>query len=182
MRTTSTVLHSLFGYHAWANQELLDVIGQLNIGQHAIERQQALRLLNHVLVVGNIFRAHLSAKSHGYADTNTEDTPSLGALRKSLEALDAWYEDYVAEADAVMLAEPIAFGFTDGDAGCMSREEVLLHVATHAGYHRGEVGHMLRPLGVELPWDTYAVYLHRSQSSRRAVSSDVKSRLTGLPA
>ena len=79
-----------------------------------------------------------------------------------------------------MLAEPIIFSFTDGDAGCMSREEMLLHVATHAGYHRGEAGRMLCPLGVALPWDTYAVYLHCSQPSRRRVGPNVKPRSAAL--
>lgn len=167
MCNTSNILKSLFGYQAWANKELLDVIGQLDIQKHAIERQEALRLLNHIFVVGSIFRAHLSTKRHGYTDTNTEDTPSLEALRASLEEQDAWYTGYVARADAVMLSAPSVFAFTDGDAGRMSCEEMLLHVATHSGYHRGEVGRILRPLEVELPWDTYAVFLHRSQPSRR---------------
>lgn len=167
MSNTSKILQSLLGYHAWANKELLDVVGQLDVLKHATERQEALRLLNHIFIVGSIFRAHLSSRRHTYTDTNTENTPSLEALGQSLQELDAWYTAYVAEADAVMLAEPSIFAFTDGDAGRMSREEMLLHVATHAGYHRGEIGRILRPLELELPWDTYAVFLHRSQPSRR---------------
>jgi uncharacterized damage-inducible protein DinB len=66
------------------------------------------------------------------------------------------------------LCESVAFVFTDGDHGCMSREEMLTHVVTHAGYHRGEVGQIMKQLSIELPWDTFAVYLHRAEPSRRS--------------
>jgi len=44
---------------------------------------------------------------------------------------------------------------------------MLTHVVTHAGYHRGEVGQIMKQLSIELPWDTFAVYLHRTEPSRR---------------
>jgi uncharacterized damage-inducible protein DinB len=49
----------------------------------------------------------------------------------------------------------------------MSREEMLTHVVTHGGYHRGEVGRILAQLSVSPPWDTFAVYLHKTEPSRR---------------
>ncbi len=49
----------------------------------------------------------------------------------------------------------------------MSRQEMLMHVATHGGYHRGEVGRILAQLSLAPPWDTFAVYLHQSEPSRR---------------
>lgn len=61
----------------------------------------------------------------------------------------------------------------DGDNGYMTREEMLTHVVTHGGYHRGEVGRILVQVsngseqGIKLPWDTYAVHLHTTEPSRR---------------
>jgi uncharacterized damage-inducible protein DinB len=55
----------------------------------------------------------------------------------------------------------------------MTREEMLTHVVTHGGYHRGEVGRILVQVsngseqGIKLPWDTYAVHLHATEPSRR---------------
>lgn len=55
----------------------------------------------------------------------------------------------------------------------MTREEMLTHVVTHGGYHRGEVGRLMIQAAarsahdIKLPWDTYAVHLHRTEPERR---------------
>jgi uncharacterized damage-inducible protein DinB len=64
----------------------------------------------------------------------------------------------------------MAFNFTDGDKGYMTREEMLTHVALHGGYHRGEVGRILWQLSITPPWDTFAVYLHQADPARRLQS------------
>ena len=65
------------------------------------------------------------------------------------------------------LAEAVAFTFTDGQRGRMSREEMLAHVITHGSYHRGEVGQMLKRLSVAPPRDLFTAYLHRAEPQRR---------------
>ena len=50
----------------------------------------------------------------------------------------------MAKVPAAALREVIEFTFTDGDAGRMSREEMLLHVVSHGAYHRGNIGQVLR--------------------------------------
>jgi uncharacterized damage-inducible protein DinB len=44
---------------------------------------------------------------------------------------------------------------------------MLIHLIVHSGYHRGEVGRIMSRLSINMPWDTFAVYLHRTQPSRR---------------
>jgi hypothetical protein len=60
--------------------------------------------------------------------------------RSAVRWTDRWYLEYVPRLSADELAEPIEFAFTDGAQGRMSREEMLAHVITHGGYHRGDVG------------------------------------------
>jgi uncharacterized damage-inducible protein DinB len=50
----------------------------------------------------------------------------------------------------------------------MSREEILLHVITHGGYHRGNVGQVLKSISMAPPRDLYTKFLHRSEPQRRA--------------
>jgi uncharacterized damage-inducible protein DinB len=69
-------------------------------------------------------------------------------------------------SDAALL-EVLNFSFTDGDPGRMSREEILLHVITHVGYHRGNVGQVLKSISVAPPRDLYTKFLHHSEPSRR---------------
>lgn len=173
------LLFRMFRYQAWANEEMLDALQGLHVEQHAEERHIALRLMNHCLVVNKIFAAHLVGEPHGFPADNTPETPTLDAVRAELAAVDRWYLDYVRTATPSMLFESIPFTFTDGDRGYMTREEMLSHVVTHGGYHRGEVGRVLRQVAAStepslpLPWDTYAVHLHRTEPARRLQGAEV---------
>lgn len=165
--STSTLLQSLFHHKAWANEELYSELAKLDATAHAAERQAAIRVLNHVYVVDRIFAAHLTGAAHGYTATNTTETPTLDVLRDAVAASDRWFVDYVGTLTPQALTAEIAFTFTDGTAACMSREEMLAHVATHGSYHRGGVGRILVQAGGPLLPDTYTAYLHRSEPQRR---------------
>ena len=131
------------------------------------ERHAAIRLLNHIHVVSRIFAAHLKGVAHGYASDNTEGTPEPAELRAALAEAGRWYLDYLETVSEQELAGFVAFTFTDGDKGCMTRQEMLTHVVLHGSYHRGEIGRMLARIAVSPPWDTYAVHLHRAEPARR---------------
>jgi len=165
--TSLDLLRPLFRYQAWANDDLLGKLDGLDAVQQAQELHSAIRLINHACVVGRIFAAHLTGAQHGYASSNTEETPTLPELRTNLTASDKWFLDYLDRVAPEELSQRVAFRFTDGDQGAMSRQEMLMHVATHGGYHRGEVGRILAQLSIMPPWDTFAVYLHQGDPSRR---------------
>jgi uncharacterized damage-inducible protein DinB len=164
---SATLLHSLFRHKAWANEELFGELEKLDPAAHEAERHAAIRLLNHIHVVDRVFAGHLRGEPHGYAATNTPETPTLAALREAVLASDRWYLDYVRTISAQQLAEVLSFTFTDGAAGGMSREEMLGHVITHGSYHRGAVGRIMSQVSVPPPRDTLTVYLHRSEPQRR---------------
>ncbi|WP_416270443.1 DinB family protein (plasmid) [Burkholderia cepacia] len=157
----------LYGYHAWANNDLFDKLETLDQEKHQVELDTVLRLINHYYVVARIFAAHLSGAPHSYTSDNTIETPSLGELRATVKSTDQWYLDYLQNVSSASLSEIIPFVFTDGGRGYMSREEMVTHVVLHGGYHRGEVGRILWQLSITPPWDTYAVYLHQTEPARR---------------
>jgi len=165
---TTPLLASLFGYKAWANEELLAQMRSLDAQAHGEHLHAALRTLNHTFVVDRIFAAHLTGAQHDYAATNTNDTPGLDELQSALARSDRWYVDYVAGLTPAELAQHVRFTFTDGLAGRMSREEILAHLITHGGYHRGAIGRILLQASVPPPRDTYTVFLHRTQPERRS--------------
>ena len=119
--------------------------------QHSEPLHMATRTLNHIYVVDRIFRAHLLGEAHGYTQTNTDDTPALGDLHFAAAETDHWFEAYVAGLSESALAESLNFQFTDGDAGRMTREEMLFHVLAHGSYHRGNVGQVLKGIGMVKP-------------------------------
>lgn len=162
-----STLRSLFGYKAWANEELFAALAEVDAEKHPTEANAAIRILNHVYVVDCIFRAHLAARVHGYAATNTKETPTLNALAAQVKEVDTWFVAYVTNLPSSALQEEVHFVFTDGDLGLMSREEMLLHVVTHGGYHRGAAVQVIRTASVAPPRDLYTRFLHASEPLRR---------------
>jgi len=163
---STATLRSLFGYKSWANRELFAMLAGLP-SQHADHLHTCIRTLNHIYVVDRIFWAHLAGEPRPFDSTNTKSTPTLAQLQSEVAATDTWYEQYVSSLSAKQLDEIIDFRFTDGDSGRMSREEILLHVITHGGYHRGNVGQVLKSLSIAPPRDLYTKFLHQSEPARR---------------
>jgi uncharacterized damage-inducible protein DinB len=164
-------LHSLFAQKSWSNNELYNALATVTAEPHAEAVHAAIRTLNHIYVVDRIFRAHLLGEPHGYAATNTDETPALDELQFAVAETDAWFEQYVANLEEAALSERIKFRFTDGDTGTMTREEMLLHVILHGSYHRGNVGQVLKSIAVVPPRDLYTKFLHVHEPSRRQAAA-----------
>jgi uncharacterized damage-inducible protein DinB len=165
--SASTVLASLFKYKARINGQLFEQLAKVDAAKHAEDRHTAMRILNHVYVVDRIFAAHLSGQPHPYTAATTPETPTVDELRSAVAESDQWYVDYAQSVGPDKLAEEIAFAFTDGDRGCMTREEMLIHVSTHGAYHRGAVGRILSQTTVKPPRDLFTTYLHTAEPRRR---------------
>lgn len=163
----STWLRAVYGYHAWANSDLIAKLELLDQAAQGRDRHTAIRLINHYYVVAEIFAAHLRGVRHHYKAAGTVETPVLSELRAAVTASDQWYLNYVQGISPSELSGAVPFTFTDGDKGYMTREEMLTHVVLHGGYHRGEVGRILSQHSVTPPHDTFSVYLHQVDPSRR---------------
>lgn len=163
----SSLLISMFEHKAWIEPQFFDQLALVDATDHAAAHHQALRILNHIHTTDRIWAGHLKGEPHGLSGTNTEHTPTADELRASFAQLDAWFVSHVRSLTAEQLDEPIAFRFTDGDAGRMTRAEMLAHVATHSSNHRGAVGAWLRQADVAPPRDLLTRYLHQQDPSRR---------------
>jgi uncharacterized damage-inducible protein DinB len=158
-------LQRLFRYKAWANDELLTALARL--GAEAPITKLALKALSHTYVVDRIFAAHLQGKDHAYTSANLSELPTLETLSADIRATDREYVDYVAALERDSLAERIDFTFTDGAPGCMSREEMLMHVITHGVGHRGQVSAVMLLNSVTPAHDGFTTYLHQAEALTR---------------
>ena len=159
-----TTLQRLFRYKAWANDELLTALAKLR-GASPVT-PLAIKALSHTYIVDRIFAAHLRRRDHGYTSANSSEMPTLENLSADIRASDREYLDYVAALDREQLAERIDFTFTDGAAGCMSREEMLMHVITHGVGHRGQVSALLLLNSLPPAPDGFTTYLHTAELGR----------------
>ena len=158
-------LQRLFRYKEWADDQLLKALGR-QPGKAQVT-ELAIRALSHSFVVDRIFAAHLRGAGHGYVYPNLVQLPTLEELAADIRASDREYLDYVAGLDDAQLAEVIDFAFTDGAAGRMSREEMLLHVITHGVGHRGQVSAVLLLNSLPAAKDGFTTYLHEAEAATR---------------
>lgn len=162
-------MQNKFRYKAWANAEILGALAQLDPARHPDQWKQAIRLMNHTWVVDRIFAAHLEGTVHAFDATNTAGTPGLDQLRECIAHSDAWFLDYVDRIGDERRHEVVRFSFTDGNAGTMTRDEMLFHVLAHGAYHRGNVGMILAACGMDRPNDTFTRFLHLVEPERRVL-------------
>jgi len=162
--TAHSLLTSLLQFKADADKELAEALAALTAKTPTPEYQTAVRVLNHAHIVDRIFATHLQRRGHSYRANWSDDPPPVEQLSSDIQDTDRWYVDYVSRLGPEDLEETIDFVFTDGARGRMSREEMLAHVITHAGYHRGEVGRLMPEINAR---DLFTGYLHRSDPKRR---------------
>lgn len=175
----SNTLVSLFEYKAWANRHLHASLERVAVRLHPDRFKTMLRILDHVGVVDQIIRCRLIGAEARFASTESARLPSLPELRMIVADTDRWYIEFASGVSAEHLRQRICFTFTDGDSGEMSREEMLLHVITHGGYHRGSVGQMLEDAGIDSPPDSLTKFLHRQEAERRLGAVDKPLRAHG---
>ena len=158
-------LKRLFQYKAWANDAVLTALAGL--GEECPVTTLAVKALSHTHVVDRIFAAHLRQDRHSYTSANLEHQPALADLSADIRAIDREYVACVSTLDDGQLSERINFAFTDGAPGCMSREEMLMHLITHGAGHRGQVSALMLLNSMPPAKDGFTTYLHIAEAATR---------------
>jgi uncharacterized damage-inducible protein DinB len=156
-------LRTLMRYKAWANELVFRAAAQLPPEELTAPRKivfgSLLRTLNHVYAMDDVWRAHLEGRPHSYTTRNPEACPSLAELRAAQLAMDAWFVGYADSLTDAKREEVVSFRFIGGGPGAMTRRDILLHVANHGTYHRGNVASMMYQAGVAPPTTDLPVFL-----------------------
>ena len=150
-------------YNEWANDLLLDAISKLPAEEIYKARAAAFGgmsfALAHILIVDQIWRAHLLGEEHGFTSRTTETPGSLELLTSQLRQIGDWYVDYADTMSEPLLNETIHFSFVDGGSGAMTRGDILIHVCNHQTFHRGHLGDMFYQSGLIPPAMDLPVYM-----------------------
>ena len=150
-------------YNAWANKLMFDAVAALPPGEDVRPRTSLFRnmvhTLNHNYVIDRIWQAHLEGREHGYDARNTKDHPPLAELWPMQQEVDRWYVDWSDRMRDPELGETVRFSLIGGNAGEMTRGEILLHILGHRHYHRGFVCDMMFEVPARPPTMDLPVYL-----------------------
>jgi uncharacterized damage-inducible protein DinB len=156
-------LQTLMRYKAWANELLFAAAAKLPADELTAPRKivfgNMLRTLNHVYAMDDVWRAHLEGRTHAYTTRNPEACPSVAELYDAQQAMDAWFVGYADSLTEAKRDEVVKFRFIGGGPGAMTRQDILLHVANHGTYHRGNVAAMMYQAGVAPPTTDLPVFL-----------------------
>jgi uncharacterized damage-inducible protein DinB len=159
-------LRTLMHYKAWADELIFAAVGRLPEAELTAPRKiifgNLLRTLNHVYAMDEVWRAHLEGRPHGYTTRNPEACPPLAELREAQKAMDGWFVSYADALPEAKHDETVNFRFIGGGPGSMTRRDILLHVANHGTYHRGNVASMMYQAGTPPPTTDLPVFLKRA--------------------
>jgi uncharacterized damage-inducible protein DinB len=143
-------LQRLVEHLDWADKRVLSALRSARNASPA-----AFRLYSHVLGAEHAWLARISGRGPGVAvwpDLSLDECEQL-ARENALEL--ARVVDAMTAADR---AKPIVYRNTSGKEFTTALEDILLHVALHGAYHRGQVAALLREGGDEPQATDYIVF------------------------
>jgi uncharacterized damage-inducible protein DinB len=129
----------LFRHLAWADARTIDALGQM----HA-PPLDALRLLGHLLAAERVWLRRMEG-----TQGDVPVWPSLGLIECTSLARrnHDGYAAFLLSLSDGSLARAVRYRNTKGEEFTNSIEDILLHVALHGAYHRGQVARIVRAEG-----------------------------------
>ena len=109
--------------------------------------------------LAEMFLAHLERRANPHTARRRRESLPFAETARRLRDIDRRYVAKTREWTAAELAEPIEFAFVDGGEGVMTREDIVLHLASHSTYHRGFVSTLLYPLAGDSKASDLTVFL-----------------------
>ncbi|HEY5625507.1 MAG TPA: DinB family protein [Dehalococcoidia bacterium] len=141
----------LYEYNEWANDHLIEVASDLSEEEISAARGASfgsiLDSFVHVVDAQAVWlKRWESGDAGGVRFLEDEDAIDLAKVRFSFVRSHAGIRDYIGGLAAARLDEPLVYRDSKGEK---SRPlwQLMLHVANHGTYHRGEIAMMLTVAG-----------------------------------
>ena len=155
----------LFEYHHWAGDRAFDAVASLTAAQLDREWGGSFKtprgLLSHILGAELVWLQ----RWQGMSPKAIAPFPPSYTGR---EFANEWRKVKVGQRDVLdeMSQDRLSSDFTytnlKGETATFNFAEILQHVVNHGTYHRGQITHLLRDLGLEAPSTDYILFI-RSQ-------------------
>jgi uncharacterized damage-inducible protein DinB len=152
----------LFAYNRWANARAFEGAAALTADE--LSRSvggsftSVLGTLTHLVGAEWVWLERWHGRSPG-ALPASQVASDLAALRGKWEKVHEAHRIFVESLTADRLTEPLTYVNFAGQNWTYPLGEVLIHVANHGTYHRGQVATLLRQLGKTPASTDYLRYL-----------------------
>ena len=147
-----TDLARLIRYDAWANRE---TVASMRAAGNLPPK--ALKVLGHLVGAGRLWLARLEESPAGPPAVWPE--LSLEEAARGVEELAARWRGFLA--DGRELERKVSYPNSKGEPWTSSVADILMHVVSHGGYHRGHIASELRAAGFTPAYTDYIEAVRR---------------------
>jgi uncharacterized damage-inducible protein DinB len=155
-------------HRAWADKLTCEAVAALPPGEAETERPTLFKTiigtLNRNYLIDRVWRAHVEGRDHGFSARNLMLHAELSELWAARQDMNRRWIEWSATQSAIGLTETVRFGFVGGDESTMTRGAILLHVVSHAAYHRGWIADMFFQVPAKNPTTDLPVFLGEAGS------------------
>lgn len=144
-------IRQLFAHTAWADARLVEALST-----QAGAPPEAVTELAHILGADEIWLARLEGR---LARVPVWPIVTAVALQGLAAMVHEGYRSYLAALDDRGIGQIVWYTNSAGKAFENTIQDILLHVALHAQYHRGKVNLMLRQAGLEPAAADYIAFI-----------------------
>jgi uncharacterized damage-inducible protein DinB len=157
METMKPHLARMFAHGAWANREVHETLSGAEA--RGIDISSGRKMFAHIVATERLWFVRLLLSGE-----KVTVWPDWALARSSGEAAaiaERWVEYLSTLKDADSLSRSIPYVNTQGAAFSSTVLEILIHVALHSSYHRGQIAILLRTAGHPPP---YTDFIHFTRS------------------
>ena len=134
---TYATLKHLFQHMAWADNEIISALEKTSE-----DKEDALKLLAHIIAAEHIWLSRILSQNLG--DFTPWKKLTLQECKGLAETNREGYFTLAAPTTDLQLNNLITYKTTKGDEYHSRLGDILLHVALHGAYHRGQIASLLR--------------------------------------
>jgi uncharacterized damage-inducible protein DinB len=139
-------------YTRWADRRMFDPVCKLSPEQWTKDLGSSLKSARdtavHIVSAQWIWLSRWKGESPKGMWT-AADYPTPASLREKSEALAKDLAAFVADQTAESIAKPLNYRNLKGEPMSFPLGQLMLHMANHSTYHRGQVTTLLRQLGAQ---------------------------------
>lgn len=150
----------LFAHLAWADRETLR-----SLRAAASDLPKARELLAHVLGAESVWLARIESRE---PDVAVWPELSLDACEELARRVHAAYDDLLARLDDGGFERSVHYRNSAGLTFDSTIGDILLHVALHGSYHRGQVAALVRAAGSTPSPTDYIGFVRGTAAATRA--------------
>ena len=144
-------LERLYRHLAWADREMLRAIDPADARLDA-----AFELFAHLVAAEHVWISRI--RSHPLGDFGPWQKMSYDECKDLSESNAAKFLELVGQASDASFGTVVHYKTSKGDEMRTPLGDILLHVALHGSYHRGQVASRLKGQGRAVPATDYIVY------------------------